>query len=77
MRTEQFNELLSYAMLGALASTQLLLRQSLQRDLTPDEAESSQKYLLQNARALQDALNKRPDSFDWPPACPPTGHADG
>ena len=74
MDEKQFNEMLSYVMLIALNSTQLLFQQSRQRPLTDADVAECQDYLLLHATQLQDALGRK-SLKGWPPV-PAFGRAD-
>lgn len=72
MTDEQYSELLSYVMLLALNTTQLLYRQSRRTPLSSAEVSKCQDYLLDNARRIQERLLRREP---WP-YVPPVGRAD-
>ena len=78
MNDDQFNELLSYVMLTAVNTSQLLFQQSHQRRLTAEEVDHCQNYTLQNAHKLKQTLAERNPAHEWAPLfdIPPFGQSD-
>lgn len=78
MNDDQFNELLAYAMLAAVNTTQLLFQQNHQRSLTEEEVDACQSYTLRAAQKLKESLAARNPAHEWAPIfdVPLFGRAD-
>lgn len=78
MNDDQFNELLSYVMLMAVNTSQLLFQQSHRRRLTEEEVDACQNYTLRSAQKLKERLAARNPAHEWAPIfdVPPFGRSD-